>query len=775
MVAYPNAQPVFISPDPGDFLSAPSHAALHAQEDREIEAIAAELGLNPKGAYATVVARLEAIDTTIAGLDFVDLADTPSTYSGQALLSVRVNAAETGLEFFAGAATTFVGLTDTPANFTGASLQAVRVNAGETALEFYTPGAGSASTVERDINQTTHGFSVGDWVYLSGTTYTLAQADDIMSSEVVGIVSAVADADNFTLQFMGYISGLSGLVAGEAYFISPTVAGTITSTAPSTVGQFVKPVFIADTTTSGYVFNMRGNEVVAAVGIEALDEGGSLTTAITSIDWVGAGVTATNSAGDVTVTIPGGTSTFTGLTDTPANFTGASLQAVRVNAGETALEFYTPAAGGATLDHDVNQTTHGFSVNDWVYHNGTIYTLADASAAATAESIGVVSAVAGVDDFTIQFGGRITGLSGLTAGEAHFLSETAGQITATAPTTAGAVSKPVLIADSTTSGFIFNMRGSLNVDSTSFVGSFTDGSLTAGVLTISHNLGRQYVQVQIFDNSNNFIIPDDITLTDGNTTTVDLTSFGTLTGTWHYVIMDSGTTTTTGNQSFSQSFTSGGLTAGVLTVNHSLNSQYNIVQVYDNSGDLVQPDDVTSTDANNTDIDLNSFTVTGTWNVVVLSTGSLLLSTASDLSLAGQVAEDSIFFDGTNWLRADTLDRFAIGQFTRDMALASGTQSIAGLPFKPSMIYFYGADAGATGIMCLGSAQDGGNVGGMFDNENVTAGSYNFSGSDLQFQTTGAIQYTGNVTAYNSDGFDIAWVRAGAPTGTLVINFHAFR
>ena len=38
----------------------------------------------------------------------------------------------------------------------------------------------------------------------------------------------------------------------------------------------------------------------------------------------------------------GGASQFTGLTDTPANYTGQALKGVRVNSGETALEYYTP-------------------------------------------------------------------------------------------------------------------------------------------------------------------------------------------------------------------------------------------------------------------------------------------------------------------------------------------------------------------------------------------------------------------------------------------------
>lgn len=42
----------------------------------------------------------------------------------------------------------------------------------------------------------------------------------------------------------------------------------------------------------------------------------------------------------------GGSSTFVGLTDGPGAFTGQALKVPRVNAGETALEYYTPAGSG---------------------------------------------------------------------------------------------------------------------------------------------------------------------------------------------------------------------------------------------------------------------------------------------------------------------------------------------------------------------------------------------------------------------------------------------
>jgi len=121
-------------------------------------------------------------------------------------------------------------------------------------------GAGGATLTE-DINQATHGFVVGDWVRLNGTSYTKAQADSIANVESIGVVTAVADADNFTIQFGGKVEGLSGLTAGQAYFIDPDTAGGITVTEPTTIGDVSKPVLVADSATTGYLFNYRGAEI----------------------------------------------------------------------------------------------------------------------------------------------------------------------------------------------------------------------------------------------------------------------------------------------------------------------------------------------------------------------------------------------------------------------------------------------------------------------------------------------------------------------------------
>lgn len=133
-------------------------------------------------------------------------------------------------------------------------------------------GSGS-SGVTKPIVQNSHGFSIGNWVYHNGVNYQLARADIDATSDALGVVSFVTDANNFTLTVGGFVSGLSGLTAGSAHRISPTVAGAIQIAAPTVAGQIDKPVFMADTSNSGYVIIMRANAVVFAKPIGAV--GGS--------------------------------------------------------------------------------------------------------------------------------------------------------------------------------------------------------------------------------------------------------------------------------------------------------------------------------------------------------------------------------------------------------------------------------------------------------------------------------------------------------------------
>jgi len=115
---------------------------------------------------------------------------------------------------------------------------------------------------------------------------------------------------------------------------------------------------------------------------------------------------------------------------------------------------------GSRLTRTIYQAFHGFAVGDVLKYASGVYAKAKADTAANAEVIGIVSEVPDVDYFVLLMNGIIAGLSGLTANSVHYLSSaTAGALTTTEPTTAGHISKPLLIAISTTAGFFFNMRG----------------------------------------------------------------------------------------------------------------------------------------------------------------------------------------------------------------------------------------------------------------------------------------------------------------------------
>ena len=78
----------------------------------------------------------------------------------------------------------------------------------------------------------------------------------------------------------------------------------------------------------------------------------------------------------------------------------------------------------------------------------------------------------------------------------------------------------------------------------SYIMTFDNTSLSAGVLTVTHNFGHQYPGMPIVtDNSGKMIVPDEVTFTTANAFTVDLSSFGAITGTWRVVVLDSGAST----------------------------------------------------------------------------------------------------------------------------------------------------------------------------------------------------------------------------------------
>jgi len=210
-------------------------------------------------------------------------------------------------------------------------------------------GTVSMDAITMAVAQALHGFTAGDvlrWDSIA-SELTEAQADNVANAEVVGIVSYVTDPNNFTILFAGYCDTLSGLVEGDTYFLSPTVAGALTNTAPSSVGQINKPLLITDSTTSGVFVNFRGIEIgdptaPADATFVTISNTGDLSAerALTA----GTAITRTDGGANSTVTL---SVTPNAIGDTQLTYntgqhltTASAVTFLTVNTGQGANELY---------------------------------------------------------------------------------------------------------------------------------------------------------------------------------------------------------------------------------------------------------------------------------------------------------------------------------------------------------------------------------------------------------------------------------------------------
>lgn len=76
----------------------------------------------------------------------------------------------------------------------------------------------------------------------------------------------------------------------------------------------------------------------------------------------------------------------------------------------------------------------------------------------------------------------------------------------------------------------------IGVVPTSYLESFTNVSIVANTLTISHNLNHQFPIVQVYTNDNAAMVPDSIVSNDANTVVIDFTTAlgqNIINGNWH--------------------------------------------------------------------------------------------------------------------------------------------------------------------------------------------------------------------------------------------------
>ncbi len=118
------------------------------------------------------------------------------------------------------------------------------------------------------------------------------------------------------------------------------------------------------------------------------------------------------------------------------------------------------SASGEKISKYITQSSHGFNVQDIIGWSGGTYNLAIADGTYDGEVIGIVTNSDNPNIFEVTQAGYITGLTGLVVGTTYFLSDTtAGLLTSVEPTGDTHISKAMLIADTTSSGWVLPYAG----------------------------------------------------------------------------------------------------------------------------------------------------------------------------------------------------------------------------------------------------------------------------------------------------------------------------
>jgi hypothetical protein len=266
-------------------------------------------------------------------------------------------------------------------------------------------------------------------------------------------VDAAIDYDDLVTQISTDVSGLtaSNVGAGDANIFKQKTAGdlefrTVSGGTGITVTEGASVVTVALTASATDVaVDLSNNAVDDIAALIRINTTGDTNSVITEsptnellidmgVDWLRA------DALDVA-----------NLTELAVNPLGDTDHYV-IDDGGTTKKIKPNNTHTSSVRRTITQTSHGLGVGDPIYETLTGYAQADATTEVKAKVLGLVSSVPDANTFELCTEGYMTGLSGKTAGQIYYLSETTGAITATKPTTGHVVE--VFVADSATSGWV---------------------------------------------------------------------------------------------------------------------------------------------------------------------------------------------------------------------------------------------------------------------------------------------------------------------------------
>lgn len=134
-------------------------------------------------------------------------------------------------------------------------------------------GGGGGGSAPFSINQTAHGFAVGDVIRPDTNQWTSSQADVAADAEAWAQVTAVIGVNNFIAlplvgtrqQDAGIVALIAGFAGGDVLYVDATTPGAFTNIAPSAVGEVTKPIGYVEADSGGtpislLTVNYRGQE-----------------------------------------------------------------------------------------------------------------------------------------------------------------------------------------------------------------------------------------------------------------------------------------------------------------------------------------------------------------------------------------------------------------------------------------------------------------------------------------------------------------------------------
>ena len=138
-------------------------------------------------------------------------------------------------------------------------------------------GGGGGST--SDITQSSHGFAVKDAIRHNGSSWVKAQAN-ATTTLALGIVTAVADSNNFTIAQSGRFELSShGLTVGQWYYLSSAAAGGLVTTEP----DISQPIVYVESASFIYVYQYRPTNLLIN-GTSSIIPGDNTVTSAKIVD-----------------------------------------------------------------------------------------------------------------------------------------------------------------------------------------------------------------------------------------------------------------------------------------------------------------------------------------------------------------------------------------------------------------------------------------------------------------------------------------------------------